>query len=195
LTKGGVVMNVAMSRNERLLFESFVNCSRRYLEFGSGGSTWLAAANLKQWLITIDSSQEWLKNVEGNTAKSATKPETVFVDIGPVGMWGTPIDSASKDKWPGYHEAIWEREQSANADLYFVDGRFRVASAVQCLLHSAPGALIAIHDFSDRPQYHIIRELAREISIVERLSIFVTPGSLDRKLANSILEEHRYNPA
>jgi hypothetical protein len=29
------------TREERRLFESFVNCSQRYLEFGVGGSTWL----------------------------------------------------------------------------------------------------------------------------------------------------------
>jgi hypothetical protein len=188
-------MHVEMSRYERLLFESFVNCSQRYLEFGSGGSTWLAAAQCKEWLITIDSSREWLDNVRQQTLLSATKPETVFVDIGPIGDWGTPIDPHSRHKWPAYHENIWLREQCANADLYFVDGRFRVACAMQCMLHSKPGSLIAIHDFSDRPHYHVVRRVAREIATAELLSIFVRSDTLDLDLATEILDDHRFDPA
>ena len=162
-----------MERDERSLFESFVNCSQRFLEFGSGGSTWIAAGKKKEWIISVDSSQQWLQKVADETKNSPTKPELVYVDIGPIREWELPADEGRRSAWPDYHTKIWTRPESSEADFYFVDGRFRVACALQCLLHAEPGALIAVHDYSDRPYYHVVQKFAREIAVASRMSIFI----------------------
>ncbi len=187
-------MHVNMDASERLLFKSFVDVSERYLEFGSGGSTWLASQTEKEWIISIDSSPEWLSNVADATKDSATKPELVHIDIGETREWGYPANRKKESSWPHYHERIWQRPESRNADLYFVDGRFRVACFVQCLLHSAPGALIAIHDFADRPQYHVVKRVAVEIARANNMSVFQRPSAFDDDKAKQVLQEYRLNP-
>jgi hypothetical protein len=52
-----------MSDPELILFRSFLRKSARYLEFGCGGSTVLAGADAKEWIIAVDSSREWLQRV------------------------------------------------------------------------------------------------------------------------------------
>jgi hypothetical protein len=184
-------LDILMSSAERHLFESLVRCSKRYLEFGAGGSTCLAAATPKEWLITVDSSAEWLKNVADATRESPTRPETVFIDIGPVRDFGAPSDPTTRPRWPAYHEQVWSRPECANADLYFVDGRFRVACTLQCLLRGRPGTPIMVHDFASRPQYHVIRSFARELAIAENLSVFVRPDGFNIAAAVKKLAEHR----
>ncbi|MCG2643810.1 MULTISPECIES: hypothetical protein [Bradyrhizobium] len=183
-------MRVAMTDAERLLFTSFANCSQRYLEFGSGGSTWIAASTPKEWLITVDSSQEWLAKVSEETKDSPTQPRTQFVDIGPLGEWGAPTDVSTRDRWPQYHEAVWQIAESIVADFYFVDGRFRIACMMQCFLRCRQDAFIAIHDFQRREYYHIVREFGREIAMTENLSVFVRSVDFDARRANDVLKKH-----
>lgn len=47
--------------------------------------------------------------------------------------------------------------------MYFVDARFRVACACQALLHGRDDSLVLIHDFTLRPGYHVIFEVANEV--------------------------------
>ncbi|QHO78850.1 hypothetical protein ACH79_15995 [Bradyrhizobium sp. CCBAU 051011] len=183
-----------MDDQEMTLFKSFVALSTRYLEFGSGGSTWLACQTKKEWIISIDASQPWLTNVAVATRNCANRPELIHVDIGKLGDWGYPADREKEASWPQYHESIWQRPQSRTADFCFVDGRFRVACFTQCLLHSTPGTFIAIHDFSNRPQYHAVKQIAREIARANNMSIFQRPLHLDSEQAQEILQKHRLDP-
>ncbi len=161
-----------MSAAEAALFLSFVRNSRNYVEFGTGGSTVVASKHVKNSILSVDSSREWLDQVRAASASSQIKPELIFIDIGPTGDWGVPIDASTKSRWPDYHSAIWKIPHSATADLYFVDGRFRVACFAQIVLHCNPTAIIGIHDFSSRPNYHCVREIAREIATAGDISFF-----------------------
>jgi hypothetical protein len=173
-------MQPRMSPAELALFEAFVRHSDKYLEFGSGGSTVLASTHVTSWIVSVDSSEAWLTKVSETCAGNPTRPELHHVDIGETGDWGYPKDVQKKDSWPLYHSSIWDSPKSAEADLYLVDGRFRVACFAQVALHCASHAIIGVHDFASRKQYHPIRELAREIATVEDLSFFQTrPGTRD----------------
>lgn len=187
-------MKVEMDNQELTLFKSFLDLSRRYLEFGSGGSTWLACQTNKEWVISVDSSQQWLSSVADATSASSTKPLLVHVDIGKLREWGYPADREKESSWSEYHEHVWQRRESAAADLYFVDGRFRVACFVQCVLRSAPGTFIAIHDFANRPQYHAVGTVAREIARANNMSIFLRPQDIDVDAAQQLLRKHRLDP-
>lgn len=187
-------MKIAMDGQELTLFKSFVDLSTRYLEFGSGGSTWLACQTRKEWVISIDSSAEWLANVGDATRGASTTPQLMHVDIGKLREWGYPVEKEKESSWPAYHERIWERPESKTADLYFVDGRFRVACFVQCVLHAAPGAFIAIHDFENRPHYHSVRTVAREIARANNMSVFQRPAKINLAAAQGLLEKFRLEP-
>jgi hypothetical protein len=170
-----------MSDAERDLLTAFLRRTRTYLEFGTGGSTVLAAQFVQSRITSVDSSVEWLDKVRAACADAGCKAELdlVFVDIGPTRDWGYPSDPATAPRWPTYHEAIWDRPGAREADFCLVDGRFRVACFLQALLHCRPGTPIAIHDFDSRPGYHIVRELAREVAMAQDLSVFLPRPDID----------------
>lgn len=187
-------MQPRMSSSELDLFLSFVKRSERYLEFGTGGSTVVASTHVKSWVISIDSSKDWLEKVGSACSDNITKPELKFVDVGPTGDWGVPIDPSTKSRWPAYHTDVWSIPKSMNADLYFVDGRFRVACFAQIVIHCSFDAIIGFHDFSSRSQYHHIRKIAREIAVAADISFF-QPLPRARETAVEILGLFEFEPA
>ena len=130
-----------------------------------------------------------------STRGAPVLPRLVHVDIGPTKEWGYPDGEARRDDWRSYHERIWADPEASRADFYLVDGRFRVACFAQVLLHAAPDALIAIHDFANRPDYHVVHDVAREVARTENLSVFLRRRDYDPRRALAILEEHALVPA
>jgi hypothetical protein len=181
-----------MAPDEWKTFDGFVRCAERYVEFGSGASTVLAAATVKNWVIAFDSSRSWLDRVAEacRQRKTRLEPELVHVDIGETGEWGFPKDETSRDRWPLYHSSMWNDPRLAEADLYLIDGRFRLACFAQALLHCSDGAFIAFHDYASRPHYHAAATLAREVVRVNDLSIFMRPVAFDRELTLRFIADH-----
>ncbi|MBK1662826.1 hypothetical protein [Paracraurococcus ruber] len=190
-------MDLAMSLPERLLLEGVFQCAGRYVEFGAGGSTCLAAGLVRQGIISVDSAPAWLDQVREACAARAlpVQPVLVHADIGETGPWGYPADASRREAWPGYHAAPWALPGAADADLCLVDGRFRVACCMQALLHCRPDTLVAIHDFAPRRRYHVVREVAREVAAVQTLSLFVRRPDFDPRLAQAILAAHAFEPS
>ena len=189
-------MRLAMKPDEQGLLESVLRCASKYVEFGSGGSTVFAAGIVKDWIITVDSAVEWLERVrlQAEESKSSIKLTLVHADIGPTKDWVYPVDQNSKPKWDDYHTKVWEYKESAEADFYLVDGRFRVACFMQTLLRGNPYALIGIHDFTKRPHYAVVHEVAREIARASDLSIFIRRPDIDMRRVRDLLQEHRLLP-
>ncbi|WP_162914200.1 hypothetical protein [Taklimakanibacter lacteus] len=189
-------MKIAMAPEELRTFSSFLSCSRRYVEFGSGGSTVLAAGHVAQSVIAFDSSREWLDRVANACREGRTRltPELVFLDIGELGDWGFPKDESARARWPLYHSSMWSEPRYSAGDLYLIDGRFRVACFTQVLLHADDRALVAIHDYALRPHYHRVAALAREIIRVKDLSVFIRRADFNRKTALDLLDDHAYDP-
>lgn len=189
-------MRPHMSVAELQLFESLLRCSGHYMEFGAGGSTCLAAELVGSSVVSVDSSAAWLATVQAHCAERQTRltPHLIHADIGPLGEWGRPEGTGSKAAWPGYHARHWREPAVLGADLYMVDGRFRVACFMQIVLHCEPDALIAIHDFASRPHYQVVRAVGREIARAEDLSVFQPLRGKARLRALEILEEYEANP-
>jgi hypothetical protein len=181
---------------EHTLLNAFLAMSDNYVEFGTGGSTIMACQKVHRTVTSVDSSLEWIEKVKAECTLQATslQPDIMHVDIGQIGGWGFPIDNEARLKWPKYHEELWSNPNASDADLYFVDGRFRVACFIQALLHSSPRSLILMHDFSDRPHYHVVRRFAREIATSQRLSAFQRLANPNYTEMISCLQEHRDNP-
>jgi hypothetical protein len=185
-------MQPRMSQKETDVFLHFLKCSDSYVEFGAGGSTVAASKYVKKRVISLDSSVEWLDNVRNACAGNSIDPELYHIDLGSIGEWGYPTDHNTKHKWPEYYEFIWTVDGSCDADLYIIDGRFRVASFAQAVLHCRSDSIICFHDFASRPQYRCVYDLAREILAVEDISFFIIkPNVRDR--AYEIIKEHRFN--
>jgi len=185
-----------MTPEEWRTFSGFVSCSRRYVEFGSGASTVLAAGLVEESVITFDSSRQWLDRVAAACRNNKTRltPELSFLDIGEIGEWGYPRDETACRCWPIYHSSMWDDPRHAAGDLYLVDGRFRVACCAQIFLHAGDEVLIAFHDYALRPHYHRITDIAREVARANDLSIFARRPDFNPVLARNLLEDHAYDP-
>jgi hypothetical protein len=188
-------LQIHMSVPERQLLWAFLQRSDRYLEYGSGGSTCLAASAVGGSVVAVDSDPEWLAKVAIDCAAAGSKvrPSLVRVDIGPIGEWGWPTDPGTRDRWPSYYSQVWSQRGSAEADLFLIDGRFRVACFLSVLLHGQPGAILLMHDFASREHYHVVRSVAREIAVAEDLSAFQVPANADKRRISTLLQEHGYD--
>lgn len=182
-----------MSEKELELFTSFLRKSQKYVEFGTGGSTYLASRSVQKSVISLDSSQEWLEKVRLACADNPVQPTLVFADIGPVGDFGNPTDPSLMPQWLCYHEILWDLPESRKGDLYMVDGRFRNACFAQTILHCPKNAVIGIHDFASRPHYHVAYDIAREIACAEDMSFFVPLDNVE-DAARAIIRKYRFDP-
>jgi len=181
-----------MTNSEQALLKSFYQAAKSYLEFGAGGSTVFAAQYVGR-IITVESSSEWLNKVAvqipGNVRFSAH-----LADIGPVRDLGYPLDDKSREQWPAYSTSVWHKPDAHACDLYLIDGRFRVCCFAESLIRAKNGAIILIHDFENRPQYHVVKALCRNVAIAENLSAFVKDNSSDLARAKAVANEYRFVP-
>jgi hypothetical protein len=185
-------MTPRMTPDEIALFTALLRSADAYLEFGCGGSTALAA-KMVQAVTSVDSSAEWLLQVE-----AACKPAVarlIHVDIGKTREWGFPDDPRTRDRWPDYHGKVWDHPDAAGADLYLIDGRFRVACFAQTLLRCRPEARLVIHDYRSRPGYHVVERFARPIVEAGDLTAFQRRTDFNPAEAVTLLLKHAFDPA
>jgi hypothetical protein len=52
-----------------------------------------------------------------------------------------------------------------------------------------------LHDFDFRSEYHVVKEVAREIAVAGSLSLFQRRGDRNEAHVREILAAHEYDPA
>ena len=154
-----------------------------YLEFGTGGSTLLAAEAGIRRIVSVDSDQAWVGKIEEKLGVNRPRfdIELIHCDIGRTVDWGFPVDREHITNWPQYFIQPWQRFLSRHEtpDLIYIDGRFRVACALYSLLNLhlhrsrlfRKAARLLIHDFSDRPYYDAVLAFASVVAAVNTLVV------------------------
>lgn len=171
---------------------------RSYLEYGSGGSTYLAAS-LGKWLVTVDSDNFFLRAVKNKIVGSGLfnkeKQHFIHADIGLTKEWGRPVvvfpPSAERltafDKYSDFPRAF--AEANAYPDLVLVDGRFRVACALKAFkaLGQKTDWTLIVDDYVERPYYKVLENFAKLDRLVGRMAVFtgLKPGA-EGELATAI---------
>jgi len=188
---------VHMTAEEQACISAFFESAQSYVEFGCGGSTVLASKLMTGVITSMDSSKEWIERVRAECQKSPSRirPELIHVDIGPTGEWGRPLDESARDRWPEYSSAIWKSEGTDQADLYLIDGRFRVACFLETLMHCKADAVILIHDYTPRLEYHVVEEFARPFMTRGTLCAFIRRDEFDRAKAAHTLARFKGVPS
>ena len=187
-------MNIRMDHRELALFEAFLHHSKRFVEFGSGGSTVLAARFVKQTIVSVDSSTAWLEDVSNAIAPtSSAEIHFKHVDIGPIKEWGYPVGTSRREQWPQYSTAVWNEAAAQDFDLALIDGRFRVPCFCEAIIHAPVGALIMIHDFH-RASYQVVREVARQIASIDTMAVFIKGADSLAGRARELADRHRFDP-
>jgi hypothetical protein len=165
-----------------LWFSERLRESGKYLEFGTGGSTYLAAL-LGIPFVAVDSDPYFLRSVQEKIRRAGllrVQSQTFWLaDIGLTGPWGYPVrpwraSEPQLKKFRRYSEPPPACYEGSLPDFVLIDGRFRVACALKALrmLRNQENWTIAVDDYADRPEYSIIEKFARLERRVGRMAVF-----------------------
>ena len=178
-----------LTENERLFFSLLLKKSKKYLEFGMGGTTLLAyvTPNIEK-IISIDSDYNWIQKVKNfKNLKNEEGKRIIlnYIDVGKIGNWGFPI-SKKNQNIPNYSKQIFQKFER-DYDFVFIDGISRVACALQVILNCKPDIKILIHDFNYRPYYHILYKYLDIIYAIDTFALFSIKDDID---INEIIQDY-----
>lgn len=184
-----------MSESERALFKESLQAARHYFEFGSGGST-VWAVNQGLTVYGVESDDQWVNGLKG---KLGERCQVKAVDIGPTREWGYPVSLDNAEVFADYSKEILNHQ--VGFDLILVDGRFRVACAMAAIKHilmhsdDPNAARIFIHDFWNRPNYHVVLEFLETVKRSESAGVFKLKSNVDTENIERVWEEYAAQPA
>jgi Methyltransferase domain len=187
----------ALTMGEQALLQAASVGRRSGIEFGCGGSTaLLLAAGLEQ-LLSVDSDAGWLRRVLDHPtcrqAQESRRLRLLHIDLGPVGAWGWPQDAQRATLWSAYWREPWEA--AGSADFVFVDGRFRIACALNSLPRLQPDGVVLVHDFWSREAYRA--PLLRHFDLLgsaESLALLAPRQPVNAALLAADLAAHALDP-
>lgn len=185
-------MKIVMTPKEVDLLSSFLKCTENYFEYGMGGSTLLASSLVSESITSIESDGAWVEKVRREVDGAKISITLNHVNIGPTGGWGTPVNRANEELFPNYPRAI-AKTDNGKIDFCLVDGRFRVACAAQAFLTLRSDSIVAIHDYNNRPQYHVVENFARKLASCDTLALFVRRPDAARAKIQSIFDQYQTN--
>jgi hypothetical protein len=150
------------------------------LEYGSGGSTLLAAeAGAEVW--SVESDPAWAAMMQGWFEANPTngKAHILHADIGPTGDWGHPVDESRLRNWPDYALKVWETTGFRHPDVVLVDGRFRLGCFLTVAYRITRPVTLFFDDYTPRPGYHKAEQLMPVTALIGRMARFdLTPQTL-----------------
>jgi hypothetical protein len=151
-------MEPVLEINDKLMFYKYLNNSKIYFEYGSGGSTYQASIrNNIIKIYSVESDKEWYDNLHENIKSNKFTYFYIEMDVQP-NNWGNPGPNSTHIQHKSYSNCIRNitEEEQKSIDLILIDGRFRVACCLKCFDIINSDCLIAFDDFLNRPQYHIV---------------------------------------
>lgn len=184
---------IALSEKEQNFLIKHCKHCKNYLEFGSGGSTFLVLLQTDIKNVTsIESDSNWIKYLEKwEFIKQEKRLKFRYINIGEVGFLGIPQDPKAKNLYPLYSSEIFK--ENNNFDFVFIDGRFRVACTIQTILNCNKNTTILIHDFNNREEYHYILKYLDIIDTMDTMCIFKIKEKINKEELLNDYENYKYN--
>ncbi|MBI1217417.1 MAG: hypothetical protein GC186_02615 [Rhodobacteraceae bacterium] len=144
------------------------------LEYGSGGSTVLAAEMPGKAIHSVESDADWVAMMRAWFAENppASQPVLHHADIGPTRDWGHPADDSGFRRWPGYALSVWDRPDFQHPDVVLVDGRFRVACLLVTAFRITRPVTALFDDYAGRRFYHGVEDFLRPSALIGRMARF-----------------------
>lgn len=133
-----------------MAFTSFLTDNTTFFEFGSGCTSIIAKYYAKK-TYAVEGNKEWYEK----GIKNGLKDIIIFKDLKPDGtgsLWSSPGKNSTLEDWKNYFQSY---NKEYNADLILIDGRFRIACALDIFNKINRDTIILIHEYF-RPQYLII---------------------------------------
>lgn len=163
------------------------------LEYGSGGSTAIAAAMPDKTIFSVENDIGWSKNLQKwfTDFPPAANVNIHTVNIGPTREWGLPADESGWRKYYHYPTSVWDRPDFKHPDLILIDGRFRAACFVTAALRITEPVTVLWDDYLTRRAYHEVERYIPKTSLHGRMARFdLTPGTLSLDNLTWILKQY-----
>lgn len=146
------------------------------LEYGSGGSTVLAAEMPGKRIYSVESDKAWARMMgrwfDENPAADGSRVDVIWSDIGPTKEWGYPTDAERYQKYARYPLEVWDRPGFEHPDVVLVDGRFRTGCALAAAIRSKRLLRLFMDDYARRKQYHRIEAFIGKPKLTGRMAEF-----------------------
>lgn len=150
-----------MAKNDIDLFYKYLDNSKIYFEFGSGGSTYQASIrNNIQTIYSVESDLEWHNKLK-TILKDKNNIKFIYNEMNTIpNSWGNPGPNSTNEQKKNYSNQILLLNENdvKTIDLILVDGRFRVACCLKCFDVINNDCFIIVDDFFNRPEYYILSE-------------------------------------
>lgn len=186
-----------MTDLERELFINTIKNSKYYLEFGGGGSTFLILKSTDAKVICVEGDINWINHMRMNyfiyEQELLCRLKFYFVYIGKIRDTSYPIDDSEYDKYPNYSSKVFEYIDKEKIDTVFIDGRFRVACALQSIINLNKNAVIIIHDFFDRDYYHVLLNYLEVINKADTLGVFKIKENINYDEIKELIKQYQYD--
>ena len=130
-----------MKEKELKSFLSFMKPNLTYFEFGSGGST-NVASYYKLIVYSVESDVLWHKKLKKNKIKATYLTVDLRTKSNSLGY---PGRDTSVEDWKKYFQAY---QRKYNADIIFIDGRFRVICGLDIFSKIRNDTLVLVHDYN-----------------------------------------------
>jgi hypothetical protein len=155
--------------------------ARVVLEYGSGGSTVIAAAIAGARVFSVESDAEWVAMMQRwfDAHPAQAKLSLVHADIGPTKEWGMPVNNRQVAQWAAYPTGVWDRDDFEQPDVVLIDGRFRLACFLTVAYRTKSPVTVLWDDYAPRPPYHEVERLVKPTRLHGRMAEFhVTPQTM-----------------
>lgn len=148
--------------------------AKSIIEYGSGGSTMLAA-ELGKPCLSVESDPKWTrelnKAIQDAHGDNATA-RAVHVNIGPTKAWGYPQDNAAWSRYWRYPMQIWDQKELTNPDIVLIDGRMRKACFAAVMMSIRQDTLVLFDDYANRKKYQRVEAFVKPEKLVGRMGVF-----------------------
>ena len=164
---------LTMPEVEAAAYAAGLRAAQVVLEYGSGGSTVLAA-EMGKTVFSVESDAEWLQGMRDWFTRHPAKGKLVLhhADIGPTGKWGMPTGPKAFRRFPGYALDIWDHPDFEHPDLVLIDGRFRPACLLATAFRITRPVTVLFDDYTGREPYHAIEAMFRPVALHGRMAEF-----------------------
>lgn len=146
------------------------------LEYGSGGSTVMAAEMPGKRVFSVENDKAWVQMMRGwfdaNPPAEGTEVDVIWSDTGDTKSWGYPIDTSEYSQYAQYPLNVWSLDEFRQPDVVLIDGRFRAGCALATALNTQKPVLVFIDDYAGRKELHAIERFIGSPESIGRMASF-----------------------
>lgn len=162
------------------MLTGYYSAATNVLEYGSGGSTVLAAEMPGKHVFSVESDRGWAQMMrdwfDQNPPAEGTSVDVIWSDIGATKEWGHPVDHSEWRRFARYPLEVWSLPEFRQPDVVLVDGRFRQGCALASVFLSKAPLDLFFDDYVSRKHYHKVEEILGPPRITGRMAQWrVTP--------------------